>query len=90
MTVAPVGPLHTLSWVTRPEVGNSALAAWLACRVATVKFSGPFSRGGPEVGPGAALKPGHFGDYSRRPGDPIRRSLLQSRGSFRVHLGPAL
>ena len=30
---------------TRPEVGSSALAAWLASRVATVKYSGPCKDG---------------------------------------------
>ena len=30
---------------TRPEVGSSALAAWLASRVATVKCSGPCKEG---------------------------------------------
>lgn len=40
MNVASVEPLHALSRVARPEVGSSALAAWLARRVATVNFSG--------------------------------------------------
>ena len=45
MAVAPVEPLHTLSWVKRVEVGSSALAAWPARRVATVKCFEPCTDG---------------------------------------------